>query len=276
MVHCTKFVLKLSRNIFIVQCNMDVKGESSMAVSRTKSAKPVRKIKPVAAFAAKPAVKLGAVPKAVAAKATPVKSAIVAPVQVPVAPKPVAVAPKAAAPIAKRIETPVAPAAALQKDVKMTDTVKKIEDTVKATAAEAGEKATEMFKDMQDKAKVAFEKSGDMMKDVVEFHKANLEAVVESGKLAAKGSQTAMQNAVDYGKKNWETTAAHAKAISGVRAPADFVKMQSEYARGQFDTMVAEFTKSSEFTMKMMGEVMQPIQNRAAAVAEQMKTRMAA
>ncbi len=158
----------------------------------------------------------------------------------------------------------------------MTDTVKKIEDTVKATTAEVSEKATEMFHDMQGKAKAAFEKSGDMMKDVVEFHKANLEAVVESGKLAAKGTQTAMQNGVEFSKKNWEATTAHVKTVSGLRAPADFVKAQSEFARGQFDSMVAEFTKSSEFTMKMMGEVMQPIQNRAAAVAEQMKTRMAA
>ncbi len=178
---------------------------------------------------------------------------------------------------AEHVSPPAAiPAAPIVKDIAMNETVNTIENNVNAAAAETSDTANEMFHDMQGKAKAAFEKSGDVMKDVVEFHKANLEAVVESGKLAAKGSQTAMQNAVDYGKKNWEATTAHAKTVSGVRAPADFVKAQSEFARSQFDAMIAEFTKSSEFTMKMMGEVMQPIQNRAAAVAEQMKTRMAA
>ena len=270
-----------------------------MVVSKSKSAKPVRKaspapvaetVKAAPAVAAKPAtvaapapaVKLGTVPKAVVAKVQPTKAeiapvAVSAPIPVRVAPQAAEAAPKmTVAPTITPIVTPVAVAAEPKKDLTMTDTVKKIEDTIKTTAAQTSEKATEMFSDMQGRAKAAFEKSGDVMKDVVEFHKANLEAVVESGKLAAKGSQTAMQNAVDYGKKNWETTTAHVKAVSGVRAPADFVKAQSEFARSQMDAMVAEFTKSSEFTMKMLGEVMQPIQNRAAAVAEQMKTRMAA
>ena len=63
-------------------------------------------------------------------------------------------------------------------------------NTVKTAAADAGEKITEVLKDVNVKAKDAFAKSGAVAKDVVEFHKANLEAVVESGKLAAKGAQT--------------------------------------------------------------------------------------
>jgi hypothetical protein len=270
-----------------------------MAVSKTKTTKPVRKAspapvveavkaapaasvrpaaaaKPASVAASTPAVKLGSVPKAVVAKVQPPKAENV-PVSVPVAPQAAEVALKAAAaPTITPIVTPVAVAAEPKKDIIMTDTVKKIEDTIKTTAAQTSEKATEMFSDMQGRAKAAFEKSGDVMKDVVEFHKANLEAVVESGKLAAKGTQTAMQNGVDFSKKNWEATTAHVKTVSGLRAPADFVKAQSEFARSQMDSMVTEFTKSSEFTMKMLGEVMQPIQNRAAAVADQMKSRMAA
>lgn len=169
------------------------------------------------------------------------------------------------------------PAPAIIKEVvKMTDTVKQVEETFKKATAEAGEKATEFFKDAQTRAKAAFEKSGEVAKDVLEFHKANLEAVVESGKIAAKGAQTAAQNAADYGKKNWEATTAFAKSAAAVKAPTDFFKLQGDFARSQFDAAVAEFSKSSEFYLKLAGEVAQPLQNRFSAANEQIKSRFAA
>ena len=131
-------------------------------------------------------------------------------------------------------------------------------DTFKKTATEAGEKAT------------AFGK------DIVEFNKANLEAVVESGKAAAKAVQTVAQNAVEMGRKNWETTTSHVKAVTGVKAPADFFQMQTEFARKQFDAAVADFSKNTEFGLKLVGEVVAPIQNRYAVVVDQVKARMAA
>jgi hypothetical protein len=155
----------------------------------------------------------------------------------------------------------------------MTDTVT---NTVKQTAAEAGEKATSMFKDVSARAKVGFEKASTFGKEAVEFQKANLEAVVEAGKVAAKGTQTAAERAAELNRKNWEATTAHAKALTAVKSPTDFFKLQGDYARGQLDGAVAELSKSSEFTMKLMGEIFAPIQNRYAVASEQVKARMAA
>ena len=149
-------------------------------------------------------------------------------------------------------------------------------DTVKNVATDASEKATAAFKDVSVRAKDLMSKGGEMTKDVMEFNKANLEAVVASGKIAAKGAQTAAQHAVEIGKKNWETTSAHAKAIAAVRAPADFFQMQTEFARKQFDMAVAEMSKNTEFTLKLAGEVVSPIQNRYAVIVDQVKSRMAA
>jgi phasin family protein len=158
----------------------------------------------------------------------------------------------------------------------MTDTVKQVEETVKKATAEAGEKATAMFKDVTARAKEAFEKSGETTKDVIEFHKANFEALIESGKIAAKGAQTAAQNAADYGRKNWDATTAHVKAVAAVKSPTDALKLQGDFARSQFDGAVAEMSKSTEFYLKLAGEVFQPIQNRYSVAAEQMKARFAA
>ncbi len=159
--------------------------------------------------------------------------------------------------------------------VKLPEGLTEMTDTVKNVAAEATEKATAAFKDVSGRAKDMMSKGGEMTKDVMEFNKANVEAIVASGKIAAKGAQAAAQNAVELGKKNWETTTAHAKAVAGVRAPADFFQMQTEFARKQFDMAVAEMSKNTEFTLKLAGEVVSPIQNRYAVIVDQVKSRKA-
>ena len=155
-------------------------------------------------------------------------------------------------------------------------TVTMTEDTVKAATAAYSAKAAEMFKDVTTKAKAAFEKSGEVSKDVAEFHKANLEAVVESGKLAAKGLQDVAQHSAEMGKKHWEAASEHAKTLAGLKSPTDFMAAQGDFLRGQFDSFVADFSKSTEFYMKLAGEIAQPVQNRYAAAAEQVKSRFAA
>ena len=54
------------------------------------------------------------------------------------------------------------------------------------------------------------------------------------------------------------------------------MKAQSDFVRGQFDAVVADFSKSTEFYTKLAGEIAKPIQNRYAAASEQVKTRFAA
>ncbi len=169
-----------------------------------------------------------------------------------------AVAPKAAAAKAKKSRTVAQTAETTAIFSKPIEGVKTMQDTIKTTTAQAAEKAT------------AFGKG------VVEFNKANLEAIVESGKLAAQGAQTVAQTAVETGKKNWEATTAHAKAVAAVKAPADFFKLQTEFARAQFDASVAQFSKNTELTLKLVGEIVAPLQNRYAVVSEQVKSRIAA
>ena len=158
----------------------------------------------------------------------------------------------------------------------MLDTATKVEETFKNTTAEATEKATAWFNDLNTRTKTAFEKAGGVSKDVVEFHKGNLEAVVEAGKIAAKGAQTVAQNAADYGRKNFEATTTLFKSAAAIKSPTELFKLQGDFARSQFDSAVAEMSKSTEFGLKLAGEIFQPIQSRYAVVAEELKTRVAA
>lgn len=230
----------------------------------TDPAKTEAKPAPVASEAVTPAA-----PAVEKVEAAPAPAPIVAKVE-PASPAPKAVKkakPKVAAPVAKvrRIATKAAPIAASKGTKTMTDTVKQVEETVRKATA-----------DLNTRAKAAYEKATAFAKDAAEFNKANLEAFVESGKIAAKGAQTAAQNAAEYGRKNFEATSAMVKSAAAVKSPTELFKLQGDFARSQFDGAVAEMSKSSEFYLKLAGEIFQPIQTRYSVVADEMKTRLAA
>ena len=243
------------------------------ATAQTATALPVIETKPVVApVAVAPAIVSSAITPKVEAK----------PVAKPVAPAPKIAAKAATKQVAKAKKTMTAkvvkPRAVKPKaaPVAASKGKKTMTDTVKNVAADVSEKATEMFKDMNTRAKAAFEKAGSFTKDSTEFNKANIEAFVESAKIAAKGMQTVAQNAAEFGRKNFEATSTMVKAAAAVKSPTDLFKLQGDFARSQFDGVVAEMSKSSEFTLKLVGEIFQPIQSRYAVAAEEMKTRLAA
>lgn len=186
----------------------------------------------------------------------------------PAAPK---AAPAKAAPVAAKTEAD-APAALVTKIVSVEPTpiaqgVTKMTDTVKATT----EKATEFFADIREKATEAAEKGKKFAADAVEFNKANVEAMIEAGKIVAKGAQDMGKTNFEYAKKNLEEAQVAVKELTAVKSPTDFVKLQGELARKGFDTAVAQGSKNTEAMVKLVSDMFQPISNRIAATTELFK-----
>ncbi|MBY8828386.1 phasin family protein [Hephaestia mangrovi] len=175
-----------------------------------------------------------------------------------------AAAPAAPKPIETVTETPAAaiaePAPSTSEDITM-------EDTVKKTAA----KAETLFAEFNDRAKAAFEKGTKAFDEINDFAKGNVEAVVESSKIAAKGFEGLGQEAAEYGRKSFESATAAMKSFASAKSPTDFFKLQSDYLRSTFDSMVAETSKNTEAMIKLAGDVAQPLSNRAAVAAEKIK-----
>lgn len=216
-----------------------------------KTSKPVRK-------AAKPSVTTTAVPFADAvpvsasAKPTGVKPAPRVP-EAPALPQP-----DAAAPVA----TP-APAV---KEVTM-DTI----DTAKTAAETATAKAQGFMNEAGDRAKGAMEKGQKIMEEAADFGRGNVEALVESSRIAARGFEALSHDGLAYAKKAFEEATAAAKQMAGVKSPTELMKLQADYARNAFDALVAESSARAETMLKLAGEVAQPISNRVALAAEKMK-----
>lgn len=158
----------------------------------------------------------------------------------------------------------------------MNDTVNKVQETAQKLTADATARATEMFGDVSARAKTAMEKSSKSVEEMVEFSKGNLEAVVASGRVAAKGMQDIAKYSADYGRKSIEDANATAKKFAAVKSPTEFFALQSEVAKSNLDAFVGEASKFAEGYMKLLGEIVQPMQNRYAVAAEKVKTIVAA
>ena len=217
--------------------------------------KPVAKKAPAAAkAAAKPAAKK-APAKKVAAKKAPAKKT---PARKPAAKKAPAVAAKtktAAKKAAPKTEA---------------NPVTKLKDTIMATAEKTDITATakEMAADVQERVKTAYSKAGEFAAEANEFNKANVEAVVESGKIFFAGAQELVKDNVETGKSVVETVTEDAKKMAAVKSPTELMQLQGELARRNFDAVVSFGSQRTEAWVKLYNDAFAPISNRVSVAAE--------
>lgn len=203
----------------------------------------------------------------VAAKPVAPKIVTPKPAAIAAVAKPVVAAPVAAAEI---IDNPVAVATTIQKEAKtMNDTVTKFAEEAKARTETA-------IGEFQTRTKAVVEKSQANFAEATEFNKGNVEALVASAKVAAKGVQEIASYSVEYGKGAVEKAVADTKRLYSVKSPAEFFALQTEITKGAVDEAVAQVSKFTESYLKLVGEVVQPLSNRYALAAEKVKSAVAA
>ena len=142
----------------------------------------------------------------------------------------------------------------------------------KKDAANVADSIQAVFGDVNERAKNNVEKSAKLVEEFAELTKGNVEALVESGKIAVAGVQSMAEHQAAYVRKQLEDATAAARTMAGVKSPTEFVKLQGDYVRQQFDAMVAETSRSTETMLKLAGDAAQPLSNRFAVAAEKVKT----
>lgn len=141
-------------------------------------------------------------------------------------------------------------------------------ERVKETAEKTRERVEGFVAQAQDRAKETAEKLSTIGTDMVEFQKANVEAMIESGKITAKGVQDIAKQNAEYARENLENASNAMQGYASVKSPRDLIEMQNERARAGFDTMVSQASHNTEAMMKLAGEAFQPISDRFAAAME--------
>jgi phasin family protein len=127
--------------------------------------------------------------------------------------------------------------------------------------AEANERSQDLVKKGQ---KVAGE--------LADLTRANVEAVVEAGRVAAEGSRSLGQDAVSASRAGFEQAADAIRSLAEAKSPTEYLQLQSDFARASFDRAVAQGSALTESFVKLAGEAFQPLSNRASANAERFNT----
>ncbi len=125
-----------------------------------------------------------------------------------------------------------------------------------------------LFADAGSKGQEAIEKGRKTAEDMAELTRANVEAIVEAGKIAATGAKTVGEDALGRVREGIEQNVAELKSLAQVSSPTEFFQLQSEIAKQNFDRMVASLSQLTEASVKLAGEAIQPLSNRAALNAE--------
>ena len=201
-----------------------------------------------------------------------------APAAIPAAPAPAARAPIAAASPAAptrsqdNVPSPAPLLATAETGTKygvtmMNDTMEKMKE-----ATQAGQvKAQEVMQDMGAQAKAAAEKSMQMVSEANEFGKGNIEAVVECQKIAVKGAQEIGRDNLEFAKAKFDDSARAMKDLAAVKSPTEYLEIQGDLARRNFDDMIQQVSKNTEAMLKLYGDAFQPLSTRMSVAVEKMK-----
>ena len=130
------------------------------------------------------------------------------------------------------------------------------------------DKLQSLFGDVSAKGQDAVKKSQAFAEQLTETAKANIEAVVESSKIATAGVRDLGTEIVATTKSSVEHAQNAIKSLTEVKSPTEFFQLQSDLMRASFDRMVADGSKLTEQMVKLTGEAVQPLSNRASVNAE--------
>ena len=179
------------------------------------------------------------------------------------------------APAAKRAATRAARAAIATTTTTTTNAINQGTRTMKNEAKQAADRFQAVFGDVNERARTAIERNTRFAEEVTELTKGNVEALVASTKIAAKGVETIGQEVAELSRKSFEDASAALKGFADVKSPTDLFRLQSDFARNQFDLVVAETSKLSEKMIKVAGQVAEPITNRYSVAAERVRSAVA-
>lgn len=129
-----------------------------------------------------------------------------------------------------------------------------------------------LFADAGERSQDALRRSQEIAEQLADMTRGNVEAIAEAGRLAAEGARSLSRDVIAKGREGVEETAEAIRTLAEAKSPTEFVQLQSDFARASFDRMVAQSSRFTESFVKLAGEAIQPLSNRATANAERVNS----
>lgn len=92
--------------------------------------------------------------------------------------------------------------------------------------------------------------------------KGNVDAVVKSGTIVAKGAEEAGKQVASFAQSSMEKNVATGKAMLAVKTIQELVDLQSSFAKSSIEALVAESGKLQELSVKIANEALAPLSAR--------------
>lgn len=148
----------------------------------------------------------------------------------------------------------------------------KAANTAKKTADKMGSRFEKLTADAQARAKEAADRAVALSKNAVEFNRENIETLLESGKIAAKGAQEIGQTNVKYTRENFVEASRALQGLFSVATPKDIFAKQADYMRSGLDRVMDQTSNNADAVVKLAGKAYQPIADRVSEIRKELKT----
>lgn len=120
--------------------------------------------------------------------------------------------------------------------------------------------------------KDVMERTQKLAQEAAELAKSNLEAMAASARIAAQNAGALTQDIAAVSRKSFEEASGAVKGFAEAKSPTELMRLQGEFAKTYFETMMAEGARMSETFVKLAGEALGPVQSQMAANVEKAKS----
>ena len=141
-----------------------------------------------------------------------------------------------------------------------------------AAAKDAAKKVETLAADAQKAATDQFEKIAKSFEDVAAFNQDNFDALVKSSNVAVKAVEEMNAEIVSFSKKSVEEGVAAAKELSAIKTMPELLEKQTAFAKASVDDFMKQATKFNELAMAAAKDVFEPMNARATAAADLVKS----
>jgi hypothetical protein len=142
----------------------------------------------------------------------------------------------------------------------------RIKEKIMATKTDT--KAAAFTADIQEKASAVFQKGSALVGEIGIITKGNLAATTQSGKIVLSGLQQLGTGYVAEGRAAFETLSADVRELAATKSPLDFLKLQSQFVRRNFEAALAFGSKNSKDIVKLAQDASAPLVNQTKAVVK--------
>ena len=124
------------------------------------------------------------------------------------------------------------------------------------------------FEQIAEKSRDAMEQGMKAVGTITGMARGNVDALLESSRIASGGLQSIAREVADFSKDSLERTTSAARALTLAKTAPELMQLQSDFARAHFNAMIGEVAKLSDTMFKLMTEVFEPLQKQAVTAAQ--------